>query len=175
MKKVITYILFILIFFIIYFLQFDFFNWFTIAGIKPNIFIIYIAVIGSYSDKIASAVTCITFGMYLDIINGKCVGETAFLFVLVAIISKILNKNISRENRITLLLNIILVTILYEFLNYIFMCIKLASQIEFLSFAKILVIELLFNTIITIILYPIIQKTGKVLKSIFENDKMFSI
>ena len=42
MKKTIDIIIIILAFFIIYFLQTNFFTWFNIAGIMPNLFVVLI-------------------------------------------------------------------------------------------------------------------------------------
>lgn len=175
MKKIITFIFLILIFFVIYFLQVNFFNWFTIAGVKPNIFIIFIVVIGAYTQKIPTSILSIFFGIYLDIINAKTVGSSAFLFTIIGNLSQTINKNISNENKITLLINIMAGTVLYEMLNYFYMCFKFSNKIEFITFSKIVAIEVFFNIIITIILYPIIQKAGNILKKIFEKDNMFSI
>ena len=52
MKKFSIFIGLILTFFVIYFLQVNIFNNFTIAGIKPNLFIIYILFIGLFANQI---------------------------------------------------------------------------------------------------------------------------
>ncbi len=49
MKKIITAIILLIAFVITYFLQLNFFNWFTIAGVKPNLFIILVLFIGLYA------------------------------------------------------------------------------------------------------------------------------
>ena len=49
MKKAIVILILFVIFIIAYFLQLNLFSWFTIAGVKPNIFIILVLFIGLYA------------------------------------------------------------------------------------------------------------------------------
>ena len=51
MKKTLTIIILCIVFVLIYLLQINLFNWFTIAGIKPNLFIILALFIGLYSGR----------------------------------------------------------------------------------------------------------------------------
>ena len=52
--------------------------------------------------------------------------------------------------------------------------IKTSSNIEFFAFTKILVVEIIFNAILTIILYPIIQKAGMYLENNFKEPKILT-
>lgn len=49
MKKILTVMLLLITFIIIYFLQINFFSSFTIAGVMPNLFVIFVLFIGLYS------------------------------------------------------------------------------------------------------------------------------
>ncbi len=49
MKKTLTIIILSIVFIVIYLIQIDFFSWFTIAGIKPNLFVILVLFIGLYT------------------------------------------------------------------------------------------------------------------------------
>lgn len=49
MKKLAVTIALIIVFIIIYMLELNFFSWFTIAGVKPNLLVIFILFIGLYS------------------------------------------------------------------------------------------------------------------------------
>ncbi len=51
MKKTLTITILCIIFIIIYLLQINFFSWFTIAGVKPNLFVILVLFIGLYSGR----------------------------------------------------------------------------------------------------------------------------
>lgn len=51
MKKGFIFLALFVTFILLYLLQANFFNWFTIAGIKPNLFIILILFIGLFAGK----------------------------------------------------------------------------------------------------------------------------
>ena len=51
MKKTLTIIILCLTFILIYLLQINFFNWFTIAGVKPNLFVILALFTGLYTGR----------------------------------------------------------------------------------------------------------------------------
>ena len=51
MKKTIAIISLIIAFFVIYFLQTNFFTWFTINGIMPNLFVILVLFIGLFAGR----------------------------------------------------------------------------------------------------------------------------
>ncbi len=77
MKKAISIIIIFLTFIFIYFLQSNFFNWFNIAGIKPNLFIILSLFIGLFLGKIYGISFGIVFGLLLDLFIGKKIGINA--------------------------------------------------------------------------------------------------
>lgn len=109
------------------------------------------------------------FGFYIDILNGRVVGISAILFCLIVFLAEYVYKNISNENKVTMMLIVASSTLLFESLEYVFYIWKLGVTLELVSFAKILVIEILYNVIITIILYPLIQKGSNILYDIFKN------
>lgn len=61
-------------------------------------------------------------------------------------------------------------TLICETISYIMQIIILGTSVEILAFLKILAIEILYNTLIVIIIYPLIQKAGLMLEKIF-NEK----
>lgn len=71
MKKILTIVGLCLTFIIIYFLELNFFSWFTIAGIKPNLFVILVLFIGLYSGRKMGTVFGAIFGFLIDIIRRK--------------------------------------------------------------------------------------------------------
>ena len=109
------------------------------------------------------------FGFYIDILNGRIVGISAILFCLIVFLAEYVYKNISNENKATMMLLVASSTLLFESLEYVFYIWKLGVTLELVSFTKILVIEILYNVIITIILYPLIQKGSNILYDIFKN------
>ena len=93
---------------------------------------------------------------------------------IIGLIGEYLDKNFSKESRITIMLMIAGCTVIYEVGCYIFNVISLETALEIVSFVKILSIEVLYNIIITIILYPLFQKLGHILEEIFKTKNVLT-
>lgn len=174
MKKIVSILLMFVTFLIIYFLQSNFFNWFTIAGIKPNLFIIFTLFISLFAGVKIGTAYGIFFGLFLDIVIGRSLGVSSIMYGIVGLLGGYFDKNFSKDSRITMMLMVIGATLLYEIGNYIISIIQLSIQIEILSFIKILLIEVIYNVVLTIILYPIIQKVGYKIEDIFKGQKILT-
>lgn len=170
MKKTLSFIGIILAFFIIYFLQINFFSWFNISGVKPNLFVILVLFIGLFMNKKIACIYGFIIGLYLDVLTGKQIGISAFTYALIGYLCGILDKSFSKENRINIIIMVICSTILYEVSVYLFYAITNKLPLQFLEFVKILSIETLFNAILTIILYPLIKFLGNKLENIFKRN-----
>ena len=96
-KKIVINLLLIITFFIIYFLHSNFFTWFKIAGIMPNLFVILILFIGLYAGKYMGLTYGIILGLFLDLFIGKRLGITAIMLGLVGIVGMIFDKNFSKD------------------------------------------------------------------------------
>ena len=174
MKKVLTGIAIIITFFIIYFLQANFFTWFTINGVMPNLFIIFVLWIGLFIGKKTGLICGLIFGIYIDILVGKSIGISGIMFAIIGLIAEYIDKNFSKDSRLTIMLIIAASTVVYEVGIYIFQIIKWRINIEIFAFLKILSIETLFNVILSIILYPIIQKLGNLVESKFKTKEILT-
>ena len=174
MKRVISVVVLLIVFLIIYFLQANFFNWFTISGIKPNLFIIYILFIGLFAGKKLGLVLGILFGFFIDVVIGRQIGISGIMLGIIGLIGEYLDKNFSKESRITIMIMIACSTIIYEVGCYIFNIITLEMNLEIISFARILLIEVIYNLLITIIIYPIMQKTGHAIEEIFKTKNILT-
>ena len=95
MKKVIINVVLVILIFISYFLQSNFFNWFTIAGISPNLFVILIVFIGLFGNKFMGVSYGILLGFFLDYLFRSKVGISAIALGLVGVFAKIFDKNFS--------------------------------------------------------------------------------
>lgn len=174
MKKTISIIILIISFLILYFLQENFFTWFTIAGISPNIFIIFILFISLFGGMKVGITFGVLVGLFLDIIVGKNIGIMAIMLGIIGIIGGYFDKNFSKESRITMMLMVAGSTCIYEIGVYLFQIIELSIHIEIIPFITILLVEVLYNSILTIILYPLIQKLGYKLEDIFKGQKILT-
>lgn len=175
MKKVLSIFGIIIAFFIIYFLQINFFSWFNIAGVKPNLFIILVLFIGLFMNKKIACVYGFIIGMYLDILTGKQIGISAFIFSFIGYICGVIDKSFSKESKLNIIIIVICATIVYEIGVYLFNILYNKVPLHILEFSKILIVEVIFNGILTIILYPMLRFLGNELENVFKkNTRKFS-
>ena len=156
MKKFLIILALILQGLIIYFLEVNFFSYLTIAGVKPNLLVIYILCIGLFANAYVGLGMGVFFGLLLDLLFGKVVGISAILFCIIAYF----DKNFSKENKITIILMVIGSTIIFELGSYFISSIVIDFDAEYLVFFKKLILEILYNSLLVIIFYPLIQKIG---------------
>ena len=165
MKKLLSIIILLIVFWITYLLQANFFSWFTIAEIKPNLFIILVLFVGLYAGNKIS----IPFGMMI-----RYYFRYTLMYGMAGLIGGYLDKNFSKDSRITFIIMIIGTTVVLEVISYILNIAIFSVPIEVISFMKVTAIEVLYNVILTIILYPIIQICGYQLENIFKGQKVLT-
>lgn len=174
MKKIVIGVITYFIFIILYFIQANFFGWFTIAGISPNIFVIYILFLGLFTDNKFSLIMALLTGITLDLVIGKTLGATAVLFCLISIIANYFDKNFSKDNKFTILIMVIGMTLVFEVTNYFLNALILEIPIEIEAFSKILLVEVIYNTILTFIFYNCFIKLGAILERQFKEKNILT-
>lgn len=173
MKKVWIVIELFIIFLIVYFLQSNFFSWYNISGVAPNLFIILILFVGLFMEKTCGFIIGIIFGLFLDFFVGTRIGINSIAMGIIGLYGAVLDKNFSKDSRITLMFMVLSSTIIFELIFYILQILICNMQIEILPFLKILTTEIVYNLIITIIIYPGFQKFGEYVQNVFTEDKGF--
>ena len=174
MKKFFANIILIIVFLIIYLLQSNFFNWFTIAGVKPNLFIILVVIIGLFAGKRMGIIFGIIFGLLIDIYIRNTIGISAVTLGILGYIAGYLDKNFSKDSKLTIMIIISVATFIFELVIYISAGLVNNSVITLIPFFKILGIEVLYNIILVILLYPLLQRAGYALESVFKGEKVYT-
>ena len=96
------------------------------------------------------------------------------MYGMAGLIGGYLDKNFSKDSRITFIIMIIGTTVVLEVISYILNIAIFSVPIEVISFMKVTAIKVLYNVILTIILYPIIQICGYQLENIFKGQKVLT-
>ncbi len=174
MKKLLINMVLILIAFVIYFLQSNFFSWFTIAGVKPNLFVIYILFIGLFGSRTMGTVYGAVIGIILDCLFHEKVGANIIGLTLIGFLATIFDKNFSKDSRMTTMFMVFGSTVLFEIIVYFMNYILYSTNIEILYFIKILIAEVLYNILITIIIYPLIQKFGYIIENEYKGNRILT-
>lgn len=174
MKKFKGVLIVILVFIIIYFLQINFFSWFNIAGVMPNLFVVLVLFIGLFIGNKLGVVFGLAFGIVLDMTFGRMVGPTGIILAIIGFIGEYFDKNFSKDNRIMIIMVSIGCTIFFELASYLFKFATLKINIEIPEFAVKLVIENIFNILLILIFYSGMKKLGYYLEETFKGRKLLT-
>ena len=126
----------------------------------PNLFVIYVLFIGLFASRTLGTIYGVVLGLILDFLLGKQIGINAVTLGIVGFLAGVFDKNFSKDSRMTIMLMVLGSTFLLEVLNYLLSYMFSGINIEIIRFSIILTIEIIYNLLLTIILYPIIQKAG---------------
>ena len=174
LKKVIINLCLIIIFIIIYLLHSNLFTWFKIAGVMPNLFIIFVLFIGLYASKYMGIIYGIVFGLALDLFIGTKVGLNAIMYGVIGFVGMLFDKNFSKENRITLIVMVMISTIIFETGEYILGYFFKQTVVDILTYIQILLIETLYNGLLTIVVYPLMQKFGNKIETEYKGNNILT-
>lgn len=174
MKKTIINISLILTAILIYVLQANFFSWFYIAGVMPNLFIIFILFIGLFGNRTMGTIYGLVVGLLLDLVIGTTVGINSVGLGLIGFLAVVFDKNFSKDSRMTIMIMVVVATAIFEVSSYALNYIFASIHIEILNFLRILVLEMIYNLIITIIIYPLIQKFGYYIENEYKGNKILT-
>lgn len=174
MKKALIIFALIITFLIVYFLQANFFSWFTIAKIKPNLFIVLILCIGLFAGRTTGSMLGMVFGLLLDFFIGKKIGISGILLGVVGFAGGYLDKNFSKDSKLTIILMCLGATFFYEIANYFIYVFIYQIEVELLALLKIVGIEAIYNAILIIIFYPLIQRAGYRIEEVFKGSNILT-
>lgn len=174
MRKFSIIIILILVFFLIYYLQVNIFSTFTIAGVKPNLLIIYVLFIGLFANQVLGITFGVIFGLILDLIYGRTIGITAVMLCVIGYLGSYFDKNFSKENKLTIIFMVAGATLIYELGSYFLNSIIIEFEREYVYFFKIVTIEIVYNILLSIILYPLIQKLGYSIDRVFKKNNILT-
>lgn len=159
MKKTVITGTIILITIVLLMLQLTIFNNLRLFNVKPNLFLILLTSLIVYTNKKTTYVFFILTGIILDLLLGGMIGITSISMLISSIIIMSFKNILTKKNMENFLLFILIVTIFYE-LVYNLIRIGLTNTSFDIYILKIIAIESIYNMLISIIIYPIIEKIG---------------
>ena len=165
MKKLRVALIIIALFVVISFLQINFFTWFNIAGVMPNLFVVLVLFIGLFAGKKIGAISGLVFGIIADFIIGKTIGFSAVFLGLVGLLGEYFDKNFSKNNKLMIIVMSVVSTVIYEVLMYAVNIIAFKLDPEIMPFLRILLIENIYNVLLVVLVYPGLKKLGYYIES----------
>lgn len=129
----------------------------SIAGVAPNIFIIYTSIICFLAYKYEGIIVAGVFGFILDIITVKFIGIYTVLFMIAAFFVSTLSEKVFKEPKFYI--SMILTFIVSVFINFFYYLISflILGGLNLVFALKVIFIEAFYNSIFTVILYFIIK------------------
>ena len=174
MKKTVINIALIVTTIIIYYLQSNFFSWFNIAGVMPNLFVILVLFIGLFASRTMGTAYGVAIGVALDFLLGNKIGIYAGTLGVIGFLAAVFDKNFSKDSRMTIIFMVFGSTIIFEIASYFMKYIIYSMNVEIFNFIIILLIEILYNIILTIILYPLMQKFGYYIENEYKGNRILT-
>lgn len=153
MRKTLTGIIIIFVIGISIFLQANLLQAIPLNGTSANIGIILISSVGLICGKYIGGVTGLVYGILYDISFGRTIGMYTGLYVLVGYLSGMFNKNFSKDNKVSMIFLISIITALFESIIYLFSVLFRNYDFELQSMLFIISKELIYNTILILMLY----------------------
>ena len=153
MRKTLTGIIIIFVIGISIFLQANLLQAIPLNGTSANIGIILIASIGLVCGKYIGGVTGLVYGVLYDISFGRAIGVYTGLYLLVGYLSGMFNKNFSKDNKVSMIFLISIITAVFESFVYLFCVLFRNYDFELQSMLFIIAKELIYNTILILMLY----------------------
>lgn len=174
MKKNIIIIFLLIISYLVFFIQMSFFNNITMWGVKPNLILIYLTLLVTYTNKPAYIIVAIVAGLIIDFSSSSIIGATTLSLLTATLIVEKFNNIIYTSSIYVDILKIAVATIVYGIIYYL-LCIAIKqSNFEVLVFLKILGIEIIYNMLIIMIIYPVTSFIGSKLKAIYKNNNILT-
>ena len=127
-----------------------------------------------FSNQFLGISLGVIFGLILDFVYGRVIGTTAVMLCIIGYLGSYFDKNFSKENKLTIILMVAGATLIYEFGLYFLNSIILEFEREYLAFLKIVLVETLYNILLSIIVYPIMQKFGYVIDRTFKKNNILT-
>jgi rod shape-determining protein MreD len=160
---------------ILYFLQTNIFPLIPLNGIVPNLFVIFILVIGLYGNNFLAMLFGIISGIFIDSLYGEVIGVTSAMLCLIGFIATWFDTLWSKDEKISIIFMVILSTLFFEFGTYFIRSIVLEFDLEILSFFKILFWEELYNVLLIIIFFSPIKKFGYMMERKLKRNNMYTV
>ncbi|HZJ76667.1 MAG TPA: rod shape-determining protein MreD [Oscillospiraceae bacterium] len=142
-------------------LQSTLFQWIKIYGVVPNTSLILVISFAIYSGKNEGAVIGFFIGILQDIIFGRTIGLSALILMIVGYLVGLMDQKIFKDSLFIPFILTALTTVFYEMTNFLLIFL-LGHKIELLNIIKkMLITEVIYNSVVSIIVYYYISKLFK--------------
>lgn len=163
MKRVLLGFVTFLVICIAILLQINVLNEIPLAGVVANLGIVLIAGLGLVSGKLIGGIAGFIYGALVDTMFQRTIGIYILFYTLTGIVSGFLNHKFSKENKMSMVMLILIVTAVFETGTYFSNILLHRYEFELIPFILVIVLESAYNVLLTIILFKPIAFLGDLL------------
>lgn len=144
-----------------------------IYGVKPNIIIVVTVIVALLRDETEGAVIGFLCGLIQDAVSGRVIGFYALLGLYLGLIIGKSNKKLNKENVLISIFFTFISTLIYESIVYFFTTV-LRAPLDFVhSMKNIILIEAIYNSVISIIVFIIVSRMNKRFEEYEKNSRRY--
>lgn len=150
------YIFYLVISTIIFIFQSTLCQYIAIAGVKPNLMLIFVVSIAFLRGNTEGMLTGVIMGLLHDCYFGQVIGINLFLYAIIGYFVGCLTEHFNKDNIIAPVFLTIIATLFYN-LGYYMLNIILRGYTTFSSYIILNILpELIYNIILSFIVYIIV-------------------
>ncbi len=157
MRNVLKCICIFILFIIAVFIQLFIFDNMQLFGVKPNLILICVIVVGLYTNIYSSTVFSFFAGIVVDLLFGGN-GMFTISYTIVGMLLGYINGDYMKENYLSIILITALSVTLFEVVQYVQSMIILSQYISFIFLIKQVILSILLNTVLVFIICFIFGK-----------------
>lgn len=151
MQKVLKIICTIILFILSLTIQLFIFNNMNLFGVKPNLLLISVIVVGLYTSIYSSTIYSFFLGLIVDLLFGST-GMFTISYTVIGLIIGLINDDYIKENYFSIIILTAISVILFEVIQYVQSMIIISEYISFFFLIKQLILSILLNVILVFIL-----------------------
>lgn len=163
MRKTLTILIIFCVICLAIFFQANLLESIPLAGTSANIGIVLIASMGLICGKFVGGCTGAIYGLIYDISFGRAIGIYLSMYFLIGIISGIWNKNFSKENKVSMIFLISIITAIFEIGVYLLLVLIRSYEFDLYGATFVIVKEVIYNIILVLILYKFLVWFGEMI------------
>lgn len=152
------YIVVFIFFFINFIFQTTLLQYFSVLGVVPNTTLVLIVLFSFFYPEKYGSYFGLIFGFIQDILFGNIIGISAVMYFTTALIVYEIKEYIFKDTLLSPILLMILMSLYYH-LGYWMLSMLFGINIGLINiFKEFVIIEMLYNTIVAVILYKILYR-----------------
>ena len=136
-------------------LQSSIFSYFELAGVVPDIALIFIVTVAYRKGQIPAMVVGLTFGLLYDVCFGDVIGICALLYLVIGFLAGFSNKIYDKRDLVIPLLSIAVGEFLYSFFYYVFEFLLRNRTTLGYYMSNVILPRVIYTVLVAVILYPL--------------------